>query len=199
LTELDPSTGIPKSTAASAILPIASRASGTTAIEAPFIVKWNNYYYLFVSWDKCCDGVNSTYKMVVGRAEKITGPYIDKENKAMTSGGGTILDQGDSRWKGPGHNGIMIDKDTVFCINHAYDANSSGAPIMMIRQLYWDNNWPTFTKPTISTLSKVFTTTRGKSSGKAHLFLQTSGKVNILLNNSNEIYSINGEKKVYLH
>jgi len=131
--------------------------------------------------------------MVVGRADKVTGPYIDKTNKAMTSGGGTILDQGDSRWKGPGHNGIMIDKDTVFCINHAYDANNNGAPTMIIRQLYWDNNWPTFTKPIVAARSNAVTTTMVRSSVKPHMVLQTSGKIALLLHASKEIYSIKGE------
>jgi arabinan endo-1,5-alpha-L-arabinosidase len=190
LVELDPSTGKPQSGAA--ITSIAARTSNTLGIEAPFITKWNNYYYLFVSWDVCCDGVNSTYKIVVGRASKVTGPYTDKSGKTMTSGGGTILDQGDSRWKGPGHNGILIEKDTVFCINHAYDANSNGDPIMMIRPFYWVDGWPTFTKPIVSANLSMNTGFKTSSTKKPHLVL--SANINKLPNVSKVIYSINGER-----
>lgn len=47
------------------------------AIEAPFIVRKARHFYLFVSFDICCRGKESTYKTMVGRAKKITGPYID--------------------------------------------------------------------------------------------------------------------------
>ena len=44
------------------------------SVEAPFIVKHDAWWYLFVSYDRCCRGVNSTYNVVVGRARQITGP-----------------------------------------------------------------------------------------------------------------------------
>jgi arabinan endo-1,5-alpha-L-arabinosidase len=190
LVQLTPSTGKPQSGAA--ITSIAARTSSSLGIEAPFITKWNNYYYLFVSWDVCCKGVNSTYKIAVGRALKVSGPYTDKSGKTMTSGGGTILDQGDTRWIGPGHNGILIDKDTVFCINHAYDANSNGDPIMMIRPFYWVDGWPTFTKPNVSANSSIKTGHTTKTSTKPHLVFQTN--MNKLSCKSSRIYTVNGEK-----
>ena len=81
LVECDPATGKPADST-STLLSLASHSSG---IEAPYLCKWG-YYYLFVSWDKCCQGVNSTYKIVVGRATGVQGPYTDKDGKAMTSG-----------------------------------------------------------------------------------------------------------------
>ena len=58
------------------------------AIEAPFIVRHGRYYYLFVSWDMCCRGAKSTYKTIVGRANEIKGPYLDREGNSMAAGGG---------------------------------------------------------------------------------------------------------------
>ncbi|GAA1115682.1 hypothetical protein GCM10009577_42820 [Streptomyces javensis] len=47
---------------------IASRPTGTKAIEGPSVVKRNGYYCLFASYDTCCAGTSSTYKVKVGRA-----------------------------------------------------------------------------------------------------------------------------------
>ena len=77
LIELDPSSGKPLSGAEP--LPIASRGGG--AIEAPAILEHDGKFYLFVSFDACCRGMASTYRIMVGRADAITGPYLDAEGK----------------------------------------------------------------------------------------------------------------------
>ncbi len=51
------------------------------AIEAPNITYKDGYYYLFVSFDHCCRGVDSDYKIAVGRSKDITGPYVDRSGK----------------------------------------------------------------------------------------------------------------------
>jgi arabinan endo-1,5-alpha-L-arabinosidase len=85
LIELDPATMKPK---ADALLhSLASRLS--TAIEAPYIVWRNGPYYLFASIDHCCRGVSSDYKVIYGRSASITGPYRDKAEVSLMSGGGT--------------------------------------------------------------------------------------------------------------
>lgn len=136
LVECNPETGKPD-TARPEYISIANRRSG---IEAPYFCKWG-YYYLFVSWDKCCEGCNSTYKIVVGRSTDIKGPYVDKEGTDMLDGGGVVIDAGDDVRHGPGHNGIFIENDTVFCVNHYYACNS----LLQIRPLYFDDGWPSFT------------------------------------------------------
>src|SRR4030066_1455425 len=60
------------------------------AIEAPFIIHHDGYWYLFVSFDLCCRGAKSTYKVMVGRSRGITGPYVDRDGKPMTGGGGAL-------------------------------------------------------------------------------------------------------------
>jgi arabinan endo-1,5-alpha-L-arabinosidase len=143
MVELNPETGKLLSSNPT-IYSLASRTSTSLGIEAPFIIKRQTYYYLFVSWDVCCKGVNSTYNIRVGRASKITGPYSDQANTAMKSGGGTLVDAGDQRWKGPGHNGIFSEHDTIFLVNHAYDADDNGKSKLMIRPLFWTGDgWPT--------------------------------------------------------
>jgi arabinan endo-1,5-alpha-L-arabinosidase len=116
---------------------------GDGAIEAPFIFKKNNKYYLFVSFDYCCRGVNSNYKIVVGRSDKITGPYIDKNGIKMTQGGGTIVVQGNVQYPGLGHNSAYTFNNEDYIVFHAYDANDNGKPKLIIRKINWDNeDWP---------------------------------------------------------
>jgi len=142
LLELDPATGKPAS-GDPELFSIASRP-GSGAVEAPFIIRRNGFYYLFVSFDLCCQGVNSTYKIMAGRSEELTGPYRDSEGREMTDGGGDLIDDGDERWLGPGHNAVYMEGDSAFLVNHAYDAERNGASILMIRPLYWDaGGWPT--------------------------------------------------------
>lgn len=72
-----------------------SRHAGVNAIEAPFILHHDGYYYLFVSWDYCCRGEKSTYRVVVGRSKEVYGPYVDREGRPMYAGGGTPVIAGD--------------------------------------------------------------------------------------------------------
>ena len=121
---------------------LASRGGGP--IEAPAIVARNGYYYLFVSFDLCCRGTNSTYKIMVGRSQSITGPYIDRDGKRMELGGGTLVLQSNGRYVGPGGQSVYVDAGTYRLVNHYYDARDNGAPKLQINDLAWtDDGWPT--------------------------------------------------------
>ena len=118
---------------------IASRGGG---IEAPVIIQRNGYYYLFVSTGTCCQGVNSTYQIRYGRSTSITGPYVDKSGVSMMSGGGTLFDGGNDRWKGPGGQDIA---GTGVIVRHAYDATDNGNAKLLISNLNWDSDgWPRY-------------------------------------------------------
>ncbi|MEO8594009.1 MAG: arabinan endo-1,5-alpha-L-arabinosidase [Candidatus Solibacter sp.] len=113
------------------------------AIEAPFIFSRNGMYYLFVSWDRCCRGVNSTYKVVVGRSEKITGPYLSKEGAPMQMGGGSLVVGGNKNWPGVGHNSAYTFNGKDFLVFHGYDVSDNGRSKLWIQEMKWDaNGWP---------------------------------------------------------
>jgi len=121
---------------------IASRRSlNPPAIEAPAIIRHDGYYYLFVSVDLCCRGKDSTYKIVVGRAQKITGPYIDREGREMSSGGGTVLVEGSVAWRGPGGQSVFRDRGKDYLVFHSYSAVTNKANLM-ISALSWQDDWP---------------------------------------------------------
>jgi arabinan endo-1,5-alpha-L-arabinosidase len=122
---------------------LAARPSAGGALEAPFLVRRCGYYYLFVSWDKCCDGVNSTYNIRVGRASEVTGPYLDRDGKALLQGGGTLVLAGSGRWHGPGHNAVLFRDKAAYNVYHAYDGDHGGASTLRIAELVWDDDgWP---------------------------------------------------------
>lgn len=119
------------------------------AIEAPAIILRRGYYYLFVSFDFCCRGVNSTYNIRVGRSKRITGPYTDRSGKPMMEEGGTLVVAGaGGRWRGPGHCAILQGKDGEHLVYHAYDTEARGIPTLRISPLLWDaEGWPTISLP----------------------------------------------------
>jgi arabinan endo-1,5-alpha-L-arabinosidase len=119
------------------------RNAGAAQIEAPFIFKRGYFYYLFVSWDKCCSGVNSTYKVAVGRSVKVTGPYFSKDSVDMAKGGGTIIVQGDTDYPGVGHQAVVSFDGTDYLVYHGYDAKDNGKSKLIIKKLRWDEaGWP---------------------------------------------------------
>jgi arabinan endo-1,5-alpha-L-arabinosidase len=111
------------------------------AVEAPFIVRHGEYFYLFVSFDLCCRGTRSTYRIMVGRSRKVTGPYRDQNGKKMSDGGGTQILAGNSRWLGPGGQSVLQQGDGDSLVFHAYDA-VTGKPALQISTIAWKDGWP---------------------------------------------------------
>lgn len=117
--------------------------AGGNAIEAPFVFKRGDWFYLFASIDYCCRGAKSDYKMIVGRARVVTGPYQDKEGKPLLRSGGTVLLAGDEHWYGVGHNAVCTFDGVDYLIFHGYDAADHGLSKLRIEKLSWDNDgWP---------------------------------------------------------
>jgi arabinan endo-1,5-alpha-L-arabinosidase len=120
---------------------LASRGGGP--IEAPAIVRRGDFYYLFVSFDTCCRGLDSTYKIMVGRAEQITGPYVDRAGIPMLEGGGTLLLDSRGRYHGPGGQAVVLADGVYRLVHHYYDREASGAPKLQIHDLSWSaDGWP---------------------------------------------------------
>lgn len=115
---------------------------GDAPVEAPFIIHRGEYYYLFASFDYCCRGKDSTYKVVVGRSHKVTGPYLDKDGKRMDRGGGSIIVEGNKQWAGIGHNAAYTFDGKDYFISHAY-AREDGQSYLFLKEMIWDKDgWP---------------------------------------------------------
>ena len=112
--------------------------------EATTITYRNGWYYLLGTHGTCCDGVNSTYNIVVGRSRSVTGPYIDNVGRDMVAGGGKMVIDGADRQFGAGHFGRYIEDEGVEKMSFHWEADldRSGRSVLAIRPLLWVNDWP---------------------------------------------------------
>ena len=140
LVPLDPATG---KTAQPAMQPMASRIVPSWGIEAPLVVRRGDYHYLFVSFDNCCRGAESTYNIRVGRSSDLAGPYTDDRGVPMLVGGGRLVLEGRGSKRGPGHNAVLKDGATWKLFFHYYDASSRGTAKLGILPIRWTlDGWP---------------------------------------------------------
>ena len=136
IVELDPKTG--------------ARVEGNEAVnvaidcEATTVIYRNGWYYLLGTHGTCCDGVNSTYNIVVGRSRSVTGPYLDNMGRDMVAGGGKMVIDGDDRQFGAGHFGRYIEDEGVEKMSFHWEADldRSARSVLAIRPIVWVNDWP---------------------------------------------------------
>ena len=121
-------------------LPDASPGAG--AVEAPFIFHKDGRYYLFVSFDLCCRGMKSTYRIMVGRSDSITGPYVDRAGTPMLEGGGTLVLGGNESWVALGHCAAYTFDSRDWLVFHAYETADRAKQKLRILPMQWKDGWP---------------------------------------------------------
>ena len=134
--EIDPATG--------------RRVEGNEAIdigrnmEASTMMYRDGWYYLLGTHGTCCDGVNSTYNIVVGRSRNPNGPFIDNVGRSMIQGGGKSVITTEGRLVGPGHFGRYVVEEGVEKMSFHWEADMdrSGRSVLGIRPLLWKDGWP---------------------------------------------------------
>ncbi|MDG4762572.1 family 43 glycosylhydrolase [Solwaraspora sp. WMMD406] len=133
--QIDPATGRRLGTA------LHSLANYGPGIEAPVMVKRGAWYYLYVSFDRCCQGADSTYRVMVGRSASTTGPFVDRAGRDMLSGGGTQILASHGGINGPGHQAVLADSDGDYLLYHYYANN--GSALLGINRIGYDAAaWP---------------------------------------------------------
>ena len=117
--------------------------------EASDLIYRNGWYYLLGTHGTCCDGVNSTYNVVVGRSKSVEGPYIDNVGRDMYQGGGKMVIAAGNRVCGPGHFGRTVIDEGVEIMSCHYEADfdQGGRSVLGIRPLLWKNDWPVAGEP----------------------------------------------------
>jgi arabinan endo-1,5-alpha-L-arabinosidase len=136
-------TGKPVADWQSKTVNIADRFMPGNPIEAPYITQHDGYYYLFVSFDFCCRGADSTYKVAVGRSRSVKGPYLDKDGRDMFGGGGSVVFDSHGAITGPGGQSVFGD----YMAFHYYDGSNQDIPYfptLGVQKIDWVDGWPTF-------------------------------------------------------
>lgn len=132
-------------------------------VEAPYVVERDGYYYFFGSRGTCCRGAESTYHVVVGRAEELRGPYVNRDGGRLTAegvNGTTILDGGD-RFVGPGHCAVVRDeRGGWWLLYHAYVRENPWVEdtprrVLMLDRIRWRDGWPVVGDGTPSATGEV--------------------------------------------
>lgn len=143
--QIDPSTGKLLATNTT-IYSLAERpAVPLDPIEGTSLVHKGNYYYLFASFDDCCnpDPYKDTYRIMVGRGASPNGPFADKSGTPMMQGGGTQLLAGNgTTWNAPGGETVYLDQQNgdrvTFHALHLPD----GAAYVFVNSITWPDDWP---------------------------------------------------------
>ncbi|BGP38124.1 hypothetical protein JCM10450v2_002059 [Rhodotorula kratochvilovae] len=121
LGDIDPKTGLLASTE---FTNLAARP-GAGVIEAPWLLERNGAFYLFTSWDQCCQGVNSTYHMRVATSLSLRGPYFDSAGRPALDGHMDVLMDSHDEVYGPGGQSLLVDEDAVVLVYHRYKGTGS--------------------------------------------------------------------------
>lgn len=144
--------------AGSAPTNLARRGAYFSVVEGAYLVHHDGAWWLFASYDLCCLGTKSNYKVMVGRADSITGPYVDKngqslvsprDNRPLDQDAGTKVIAGYDNVYGPGHEAVLHDGDNWWLVHHWYNPKTqysptqAGGPELGIRPLDWGaDGWP---------------------------------------------------------
>ena len=133
--------------------------------EATDLIYRDGWYYLLGTHGTCCDGVNSTYNIVVGRSKNVEGPYVDNVGRDMFHGGGRMVVAAGDRVCGPGHFGRTIIDEGVEIMSCHYEADfdRSGRSVLGIRPLLWENGWPVAGKQLKAGQYQILSQRRGYS------------------------------------
>ena len=112
--------------------------------EASALMYRDGWYYLLGTHGTCCDGVNSTYNIVVGRSRSVEGPYVDNVGRDMFHGGGRMVIAAGDRATGAGHFGSTVIDEGVEVMSFHWEADFevSGRSVLVVRPLLWKNGWP---------------------------------------------------------
>jgi arabinan endo-1,5-alpha-L-arabinosidase len=118
-------------------------------VEAAWVIRHEDFYYLFYSGDNCC-GPDAEYGVMVARSRDPMGPFETLEEARGVPHSLMLFKS--ERWLAPGHNCIIDDKaGETWIIYHAIDVNRprqrqedeiNSRRILLIDRITWRDGWP---------------------------------------------------------
>ncbi len=128
-------------------------------IEATMIVKHDNFFYLIGSAGTCCEGANSTYRLVMARSRNLFGPYVDRNGGSAIGDHFSPLLNKSPEVYGPGHCSEWVTDDAgqTWMLYHGYQANNVDAGrVVYLDKITWGSDgWPQVQGMRPSTESEV--------------------------------------------
>ena len=153
-------------------------------IEATMIVKHAGYYYLIGSAGSCCEGANSTYRLVMTRSQNLFGPYVDRNGRTAIGDNFSPLLNKSPEVYGPGHCSEFVEDEAgqTWVLYHGFQASDVDAGrVTYLDRINWGTGgWPTIQgmRPSTEAAIPIFGIDNGISelkakAGKDYLVLPT--------------------------
>jgi arabinan endo-1,5-alpha-L-arabinosidase len=144
----------PGSEAIDLIWPNGKKGGFPRLVEASWVLRRDEHYFLFYSGDNCC-GPDAEYGVMVARSNSPTGPFETLEQARGVPHSLMLFKS--ERWLAPGHNSIVTDKaGQVWMVYHAIDVNKprqrqqdeiNSRRILLIDKIEWKDGWPQIGTP----------------------------------------------------
>ena len=114
------------------------------AFFAPAIVKHEGKWYLLATNGAVSGGEASKARIVYGRADNATGPFVNRLDEAMLDGAFEVLVEGGTKFAGPGNCSAPVElpDGTTWLVYNAYDlADVTRGRTLMLDPLFWEDGW----------------------------------------------------------
>lgn len=118
-------------------------------VEASWVIRHGDSYYLFYSGDNCC-GPDAEYGVMVARSKSATGPFETLEQAKGVRH--SLMLERNGRWLAPGHNCVIADDaGELWMLYHAIDVNRprqrqedqiNSRRVLLIDPIEWRDGWP---------------------------------------------------------
>ena len=108
------------------------------SIEAPFMIKRGEYYYLASARNP----MGGTYHNQIGRSKSIFGPFVDKAGKSLMENGGTVISEPKDEIIDPGHASLFKDTDGQYYFVTEYFFKNQPSQLAISTIVWDDAGWP---------------------------------------------------------
>jgi len=125
------------------IINLANRLRGDKAIEAGYMFKHGEYWYLMAACGIMTEG---SYYNGVGRGKSVTGPFVDRNGVDMTKGGAkggaTAITEEKESIIMPGHCSVFQDDDGTWYHIFEYFPEHIDARLGIGTMIFDEDGWP---------------------------------------------------------